>query len=167
VERKAFTRRWAQACPRRTVRRGAVTVELALVAPLIVFLLFSILEIGYMVKDRAELGQAAREAARIAAVGGTLARMNEGVATSLATIPQGSATAEYQYRPWDEETQTWGSWTDLGTDGTMNNAAPGSQIRVRLNYKHHLLVPGMMSSVLGADENGDVDLTAASVMMRE
>jgi len=25
----------------------------------------------------------------------------------------------------------------------------------------------MMSSVLGADENGDMDLTAASVMMRE
>ena len=167
MERKAFTNELASECSGRTMRRGAVTVELALVAPLIIFLLFSILEIGFMVKDRAELGQAAREAARIAAVGGTPARMNQGVATSLATIPDQQVTMEYRYRPWDDQTQTWGSWTNLGTDGTTNNATTGSQIRVRLNYNHRLLVPSMMTSVLGADESGDVELTAASVMMRE
>ncbi len=167
MKRQACTNRLTSRCAQRSARRGTATVELALVAPLILFMLFSILEIGYMVKNRAELGQAAREAARIAAVGGTPSRMNQGVATALGTIPDDEVTMDYQFRPWDDETQMWGNWTNLGTDGTVNNAPSGAQIRVRLNFMHHLLVPGMMSSVLGADENGDVDHSAASVMMRE
>lgn len=148
-------------------RRGAATVELAIVIPLILFLLFSIVEMGLLVKDRAELGQAAREAVRMAAVGATPSRMTDAVNASLATLPQAEVTREYDYRSWDEDAAAWGAWTTLGTDGTENNAGQGDQIRVRLNYGHRILVPGIMGPVLNADENGKVALSAASVMMRE
>ncbi len=148
-------------------RNGAATVELALVAPVILFMLFSIIEMGFMVKNRAELGQAAREAARLGAVGATPSRMNQGIASSLSTIDYDGLTITYEYRPWDEDSQTWGSWTALGVDGSQNNAAKGGQIRVELSFNHSLLVPGVMSGVLNANENDQVNLAAASVMMRE
>jgi Flp pilus assembly protein TadG len=148
-------------------RKGTLTVELAIILPVILFLLFSILEMGFMVKNRAELGQAAREAARLAAVGATPTRMDAGVQSALATIPADDVQATYEYRPWDEDASSWGSWTTLGTDGDHNNAETGDQVRVRLNYQHPLLVPGLMGPVLSADENGERQLSASSVMMRE
>jgi len=151
----------------RTRRRGAATVELALVAPLIVFLLFSIIEIGFMVKNRADLGHAAREAARLAAVGATPTRMTEAVNTNLTTIHDENVTPEYQFRSWDEDTQSWGAWTTLGVLDGGNNAAPGDQIRVRLGHDHALILPGIMGPVLNADASGRVNLVASSVMMRE
>jgi hypothetical protein len=138
-----------------------------LVGPLVLFMLFSILEIGFMVKNRAELGQAAREAARLGAVGATPARMDEGIATSLTTIDDQEMNAIYDYRPWNEDSQNWGDWTQLGTDGDANSAPRRGQIRVRLTFDHSLLIPGVMGGILGADENGQIEIPAASVMMRE
>jgi Flp pilus assembly protein TadG len=154
---------------RQPVRRrdGTVTVELALVLPLILFLLFSIVEMGFMVKNRAELGQAAREAVRLGAVGGTPARMTEGVNSALATIPHGDISVELHFRPWNQSAGTWGSWTTLGTDGTENNASKGDQLRVRLTYAHPILVPGLMGPVFNAGEDNTISLSAATVMMRE
>lgn len=148
-------------------RRGTVTVELAIILPVILFLLFSILEMGFMIKNRAELGQAAREAARLGAVGSTPARMNEGVNSSLSGIPANDVVRSYEHRQWDEETGAWGDWTQLGVNGTENDANASDQIRVKLEYDHGLLVPGLMAPVLNADDDGNVHLSAASVMMRE
>ncbi len=148
-------------------RTGTVTVELAFILPVLLFLLFSIIEMGFMIKNRAELGHAAREASRLAAVGATPARMTQGVNSALNTIPEDAVVVQYQYRPWNEETGSWGNWTTLGADGTENNASPSDQVRVRLNYEHALLVPGLMAPVLSASEDGNVQLSAAAVMMRE
>lgn len=51
--------------------RGAAAVEFALVAPLLVFLLFAIIAYGYMLSFRQSLSQAAAEGARAAAVAPT------------------------------------------------------------------------------------------------
>ncbi|MFW6438098.1 MAG: TadE/TadG family type IV pilus assembly protein [Armatimonadota bacterium] len=148
-------------------RRGTATVELAIILPVVLFLLFSIIELGLMIKKRTELGHAARESARLAAVGSTPTRMSEGVNSSLTTTRTDGVVRDYQYRRWDEETGTWGNWTTLGVDGTENNAAAGDQIRVRIDYDHGLLVPGLMGPVLNADDDGNVHLSGAAVMMRE
>ncbi|MFO8079028.1 MAG: TadE/TadG family type IV pilus assembly protein [Armatimonadota bacterium] len=158
------TNRFGTARSRST---GTVTVELALVLPLILLLLFSILEMGFMLKHRAELGQAARESARLGAVAATPARMTEGVNSSLTTIPTDGVTIDYQYRAWDEDAGAWGAWTALSTIDGRNSASTGDQIRVRLSYDHHLLVPGLMAPVLNAGEDGALELSASSVMMRE
>lgn len=53
--------------PRR-VEGGAAAVELALVVPLLCFLLFAVISYGYMLSFRQALSQAAAEGARAAAV---------------------------------------------------------------------------------------------------
>ncbi|MDQ4054683.1 MAG: pilus assembly protein [Actinomycetota bacterium] len=54
--------------PRRLADRGAAAVEFALVAPLLIFLLFAIIGYGYMLSFRQAISQAAAEGARAAAV---------------------------------------------------------------------------------------------------
>lgn len=140
---------------------------MALVAPLLMFLLFSIIEFGFLVKNRAELGQAAREGARLGAVGSTPTHITSGVHSSCTTIVQDRLTTSYQFRAWDEDAQTWGSWQTLSEVAGENNAENGDQIQIQLTYNHQLLVPGLMGPVLNADENGYISLQATSVMMRE
>jgi Flp pilus assembly protein TadG len=53
--------------PRR--RQGLATVELAIVLPLLVLMLFGIMEMGLLFKDVLMLQQGVREAARSAALG--------------------------------------------------------------------------------------------------
>ncbi len=148
-------------------QRGTATVELALVIPLLIFLLFSIIELGFLVKNRTELGQAAREGARLAAVGGTMARVDAGVHAALQSIRTETLDHSCDSRIWDESAENWADWEPMATEGDGNNAPRGAQIRVRLEYQHQLLVPGLMGPVLSANEHGEVRLSASSVMMRE
>lgn len=53
---------------RRRRERGAAAVEFALVAPLVIMLLFGIISYGYMLSFRQALSQGAAEGARAAAV---------------------------------------------------------------------------------------------------
>jgi len=148
-------------------RRASVTVELALVVPLLVFLLFAILEFGFLMKNRAELGQAAREGARQAAVGATPTRVDAEIASATQTIESEHLTRLYRFRSWDEGSGTWGSWQTLGVNDGENNASQGDQVQIRLTYQHRLLLPGLMGSVMNAGDDGRVAVVAATVMMRE
>jgi Flp pilus assembly protein TadG len=53
---------------RRRTDRGAAAIEFALVAPLLIFLLFAIIGYGYMLSFRQAISQAAAEGSRAAAV---------------------------------------------------------------------------------------------------
>lgn len=149
------------------MRNGSITVELALVVPLLLFLLFSIIELGFLVSNRTQLGQASREASRTAVVGGTLAQIDAAVNSNIQTAAPQNLQRTYQFRTWNADTGDWDHWQTLGDDGSANGAPRGSQISVELEFAHGLLVPGIMGPVLGADGNGQVRLTAGSVMMRE
>jgi len=148
-------------------RAGTVTVELAMVLPLLLLLLFGIIEFGWLAQDRAELGQVAREGARIAAVGGTPDRITAAIYANTTTVTDAELTVVYRYRTWDSSGSSWGGWSTLGADGDQNTAQRGDQIQIKLEYPHKLLVPGLMGPVMGADENGRVNVSANSVMMRE
>jgi Flp pilus assembly protein TadG len=54
--------------PRRRTDSGAAAVEFALVAPLLILLVFGIISYGYMLSFRQAISQAAAEGARAAAV---------------------------------------------------------------------------------------------------
>ncbi len=135
--------------------------------PLLIFLLFGILEFGFLVKDRAELAAAAREAARQAAVGALPARINAEIDANTSTINDAEVTRVFRFRDWDEGSGTWGEWQPLAADGNENNAEQGDQVQISLTYPHPLLVPGLMGPVLNADDDGRVTMTASTIMMRE
>ncbi len=149
------------------LRGGTVTVELALVVPLLIFLLFGILEFGFLVKDRAELAAAAREAARQAAIGSVPARINAEVDANTSTINDAEVTRVFRFRGWDSDSGTWGAWQPLVADGSENNAEQGDQVQISLTYGHPLLVPGLMGAMLNADDSGRVTMSVSTIMMRE
>ena len=85
--------------------RGAAAVEMALVLPLLLLILFGLVDFGRAFNYQMQLTQAAREAVRVKALGGTdddarnrvtaaTAAMNPAPATSFpATCPVGNTTA--------------------------------------------------------------------------
>ena len=79
-----------------TNNRGQAIVETALVLPIIVLLLFAILEFGQVINQYLVLTAAAREGARAAAVGDdTAARI--AVADSVASISNNGLTVSITY----------------------------------------------------------------------
>ena len=73
-------------------RRGAATVEFALVLPLLLGLLFGIIEFGLLFKDQLSIQQAAREGVRTAAVGRLRAEVNNRIVTAATTLTTANLT---------------------------------------------------------------------------
>jgi len=64
--------------------RGAAAVEMALVLPLLISMLFGVIDFGRLFNAEIQLSQAAREGARIAALGATA---GDPVARAIAAAP--------------------------------------------------------------------------------
>jgi len=74
-------------CPPRTPTRddrGAAAVELALVTPLLLLILFGIIDFGRMLHAQVTLTEAAREGARAAVVRSSVAARVDAVANALS-----------------------------------------------------------------------------------
>ena len=139
------------------LQRGAALVEFALISSLLILLLFGIIEVGLILGDQAQVGAAAREAARAASVGGTVeaaqaSAVNAGSGLHLAT---GSVYLEQSVPPSP-------IWIALGdtVDGSSNNAVTGSLIRATVTYSHPLVTTLIFS---GSTRT----LTSKMVMQRE
>ncbi len=66
----------ARPCPRRSWRRdqdGAVAVEFALIVPMLLLVVFGVLDFGYMLNRSTVVSNASRDGARVASLGGTYA----------------------------------------------------------------------------------------------
>lgn len=148
----------------RRPRRGVATVEMAIVAPLLIFLLFGIIEFGLIVKDLVGVNQAAREGARCAAVGAVPDTLTTRIKAAAPTINGADLELAYHYRKFDANTNSWGEWTTLGVDGSYNNAKPGDQIRITVKYPHQLVTGGLLA---GLADDGAIMLNTAIVMRRE
>lgn len=148
-------------------RRGVATVELAMLLPTLVLLLFGTLELGFMAKQVHSLNHIAREAARIASTGATTSRIQAHMVDVAPAMDPEQVEATVQYRGWDEQTGTWGSWVTLVDDGAENAAASGDQIRVGLRYSYELATGGLLAGLLGASEDNTMTIDAAIVSMRE
>lgn len=75
----------------RARERGAAAVEFALVAPLVLMLLFGIISYGYMLSFRQAISQGAAEGARAAAVAPSTFTPAQLQATALAAVQQALA----------------------------------------------------------------------------
>ncbi len=120
---------------RRTAQKGAALVEFALVSSLLFLLLFGIIEVGLLLGDQAQVGAAAREAARAACLGSTI----ESAETSGVNAGSGihlTSASVYLEKSLDNG-MTWIALGDtpLGT----NDAISGSLVRATVSYNHPLV----------------------------
>jgi Flp pilus assembly pilin Flp len=66
--------------------QGAAAVEFALVLPLLVFVLFMIIQFGLIFDAKVTVTHAAREGARVASVGGSLAAVQSAVTAQTSNL---------------------------------------------------------------------------------
>jgi hypothetical protein len=144
--------------------RGVVSVEAALVTPLLLTLLFGIVEFGFIFKDLLLLHQGAREGARVAAVGAETVAIADRIDGSLPTLNPDELTVTLEYRTYDG---AWSDWTPLGDYEGENYAPAGSQIRVTLEYLHPLACGPFFSRFIGEPGDTTVPLSSGMVMSRE
>lgn len=77
----------------RRSERGAAAVEFALVVPILIALVFGTVDFGWAVNRYAAVGNAAREGARVASLGGTPADVSSTVTAATAGIGGGGTTS--------------------------------------------------------------------------
>jgi len=119
---------------RKQLQRGAALVEFALISSLLFLLLFGIIEVGLILGDQTQVSQAAREAARSAAVGSTV-EAAQATAVSAGTGLRLTSASVYL----EKSADSGATWSALGDTGGANNAASGSLIRATVSYAHPLV----------------------------
>ena len=141
---------------KRTRQRGAALLEFALVSSLLFLLLFGIIEVGLILGDQAQVAQAARAAARSAAVGSTI-EAAQGAAVSAGTGLSLTAGSIFLEKSPDGGV----NWAALGdAAGGTNSAASGNLIRATVSYNHPLVTTFVFSGSTKL-------LTSKIVMQRE
>lgn len=153
----------------RRSRRGLATVEMAIVLPLLVLMLFGIMEMGLLFKDFLMLQQGVREAARTAALGAIPSEIVATVSSAAVSLDPSQLTVTVQYRTWNGTgwDYTWDTAPTLGEGGTSNNAPPGAQILVKAKYNHKLVTGSLFSFMATNSAKTMVGISASSVVRRE
>ncbi len=149
-------------------RRAAVTVELALALPVLMYLLFGLLEFGPLIRDYLTCLNAAREGARVAAVGAPTAAIIERIQQVAVGLDQTKLEIELEYRTWSGG--QWSDWMPLSDiyNGwrVENSAPPGAQIRVTVRYPHKL-VTGLFAYLADDPVERTRTVGARVIMTRE
>lgn len=153
---------------RAKCRAGTASVEFALILPLLLSLLFGIIEFGFIFKDQLTLLQCAREGVRVAAVGRQIVEVNARVVSAATTLNTTLLTKDSMYRTYAGG--VWSSWYTLADrvdDSGQNNAPQGAQVRVRCTYSHRLLTGPLFARLIGRPGATQMTLNAQMVMRRE
>lgn len=121
-------------------RRGAAIIEMAIVLPLLVALVFGIMEFGLLLRDYLAMSQVAREATRSAAVGATTGQIDSTITTWAEKL--GFTTSQAQQITVTKNYIVGGGEYPLGNDasGEYNNAPVSSHVAVGLTYTHNMLL---------------------------
>ena len=144
----------------RANNKGAAMVEFAIVALLLVTLVFGIIEFGLLIKDYLAINHAAREGARSAALGSPtsviIARVQNtapGMTIPLEdiTLTTGSPTSA---------PDTWTTTLENTADG-KNNAVHGNLILVRVSYDHQMIAGGLFNN------GAPISISGKMIMRRE
>lgn len=152
----------------RRSNRGVAAVEFALVLPLLLALLFGIIEFGFLFKDQLALLQAAREGARVAAVGRPVSEVNARIVGAAAGLTTANLTYSTSWRTYSNG--AWSAWVAMGdkSDGSgTNDADQGAQVRVSCAYTHALMTGPLFANLIGRPGSSTMPLYATMVMRRE
>lgn len=129
-------------------QKGVALVEMALVAPILVVVLFGLLEFGYIIYSKEVIANASREGARLGVV--------------LSNPPKTQAEIEAQVRSYLEKS----GFDPAEAAVTYPNGLPGASgtpFAVRLDYSYNFKVlPNFIQNITGS-----LGLTAEAVMLME
>jgi Flp pilus assembly protein TadG len=126
--------------------RGATLVEFALVFPLLLVLVFCVMDVGLFFFVEHSLQFATREGVRLALVGRTVNDESGNPMTRTASIVQTiRSKAAVAVRPADVSVSIFpvdASFADpAGWQNTQDAGQPGSYMRVRVRYPYHFITP--------------------------
>ena len=110
--------------------RGAAAVEFALLVPILLLLVFGIVDFGFMLNRDAVVNNATREAVRTASVGGTSAEVTATVRSFLKGWPGALTVTVSCLRP-----------TGAPCGSYDADAESGGTAIVRVTYKHPWVTP--------------------------
>ena len=135
---------------RRRARRGeggVVAVEFALVMPLLLLLVFGTIEFGFMLNRDMIVGNASRDAARLASLNGSYTEVRDTVTSELTQsgIPTTAATTTIDICILPAAATTC---TNMTASAYNAAATSGAVTLVKVRYDHSFMTP-FMSSFLG------------------
>jgi Flp pilus assembly protein TadG len=120
--------------PAQASERGAAAVEFALVVPILIVMIFGMVDMGMAINAQAIVGNAAREGARAASFNGADTTATTNVVTSatkslIGTAPSTTITCQA-----------------VGTATTIacSSASPGDSVVVKVAYTYKWLSPGVL-----------------------
>jgi Flp pilus assembly protein TadG len=137
--------------------KGSSAVEFALVLPVLMLILFGIVEFGFILYDKAIVTNASREGARRGIV---YRGVSAGVSAEEIVDTVSSYCGSYLV--------SLGSGTATpSTTITGNCAVPGSSLTVAVNYPYTFLVLPDLGRSFGGSLTGGITLSGATVMRCE
>jgi len=120
---------------RHNRRGGSTLIEFALVVPVLLLMLIGIMEFGLLVKNHLTVSNAAREGARVAAVGDSVERIK----ARVEAIAKGIPLTKIEMHITDVNGNRTGDLVNGEADskGEMqNNAERGQFVRITVDAKH-------------------------------
>lgn len=128
-------------------RRGAAVVEFVFVAALLVFLLFGIMEVGFMLSNSLTVSSAAQQGARAAALGGDAHAVETAVGNAAQTLRKprefsmtdGNTVAEYA----QEGSDNWKPWNP----NTPPPDTTKDQVRITVKYEYKYLTGDLLGGI--------------------
>src|SRR5512136_2031326 len=129
---------------------GASAVEFAIILPILVLLIFGIIELSVAFYDKAMITNASREGAR-AGIVFRVPPVTDDEITNIVNTYLGS------------NLMTFGGPTTANITVTRNGYNPGDELKVSVNYTYtFLLIPNFIASL-----SGGVNLVAETIMRME
>lgn len=156
----------ARECGRTRGERGGAAVEFALIAPLLLLLVFGIVDFGWMLMKANLVSNTTRDAARMASLAGTYDEIESSVEASLESSGIDPADVDVVISC----TNASGSNCDNSPGSYDANATSGSTVTVTVTYTHDWITPiGAMCGLVGGESCvGDtIVLERTSQMVRE
>lgn len=147
------TRPWAT--PRRQSRwqrdqRGAVVVEFALIVPMLLLVVFGVLDFGYMLNRSTIVSNASRDGARVASLGGTYADILGTITSELSA--SGIATTSPSTVIKIDCKKLDGSACNATSSNYDTQVESGGTALVTVTYNYSWITP-LISQIFGSTQS--------------
>ena len=138
---------------------GASAIEFAIILPLLLIVLFGIIEFSILLYDKAMITNASREGARV----GIVYRYVDGGANHPDDTEIVTAIVQYC----QDHLITFGSGTLSIPPPEREGDEPGDSLTVTVNYQYNFLVFDSLLSLVGGSLSDGIPLSARTIMRME
>jgi len=139
--------------------RGAAVVEFALIAPVLLVLVFGIIDYGMFFHTKTMIANAAREGARNGSISHSRAVIDSSIASALGDVPSKNVTVTVGCKG------PAPTYTVCPVGGFDANVKSGGTLQVTLKYHYSWITP--LPSLIGLGDGGGIDITKTVEMRVE